>query len=175
MTLSLHAQPKPLLHATNPRRQQTGDEAVPRTRLIAMGPSSYPSHGGTERGDETPGCCPTSEGNGAPVPLQPRCHHEDVPGGDIGTESQGKVWIRRTEPHYGAAAPGAGLGAARMGGGDAVIGPCSPSPPPPLQGPSAALSARRPAGPGAAWPPRPPGEWTAARSAADLRQAQTAA
>lgn len=105
--------------ASAPRRQQTGDGAAPHARLIAMGPSSHPSPGGTEWGDETSGCCPTSEGNGASVPLQPRCHHEDVPGGggggNIGTESQGKVWIRRTEPNYRAAAPGCGAGGRRDG------------------------------------------------------------
>lgn len=51
----------------------------------------------------------------SPAPLPPRGRAGGGGGGNIGTESQGKVWIRRTEPNYRAAAPGCGAGGRRDG------------------------------------------------------------
>lgn len=98
-------------------------------------------------------------------------------GGDIGTESQGKVWIRRPQPNptqpRSNQVPRAPAGCRGDGrGGDAVIGPCSPSPPPPPGGLSPTVSARRPAGPGAGRHRRR-GGWTGSRNGPDLRRAQT--
>lgn len=114
MTLSLHAQPKPLLHDDSKR----GTGPHPTPALLLWGRPHIPALG-VRSGETRPrAAAPHRREMGrqclsSPAATTRTCRGGG--GGNIGTESQGKVWIRRTEPNYRAAAPGCGAGGRRDG------------------------------------------------------------